>query len=93
MAATINARWDPSCTRQSLIDDVTPLTGSAIQSICWLLHARPDVRRVACFWRNSTDNIAVVVVDLSLQEGGLQVNVPEGKQIVRAPLTSETEAW
>ena len=83
---------DSTCISNSFVDDVPPSARSVVESICRLFHPSSNVRRISCFWRESTDNVSIVVIVFSLEEGCLEVDVIERKMVIGTKLAGQTKA-
>ena len=86
VTAPICTGWNSSSASDGLVDDIPPSPRSVIESVCRLFHSGSDVRRISCFWRQSTDNVSIIVIAFSLEESGFEVDVIKGKMLVRPEL-------
>ena len=86
VTASVGTSRNSSCILNGLVDDIPPPTRSVVEPICRFLHSGSDVRRVSCFWWESTDNVSIIVIAFSLEEGCLEVDVIKRKMLVRTEL-------
>ena len=62
-------------------------------TVGWLLRSCSNVRRKACLWWKLTNNVAIIVIGLSLEKCRLEVDMVERCSHVCAQLPRHAETW
>ena len=77
VTASTSSCGNHAMTTQCLVKNVPPASGSIIHAICRFLQSSSNIWCMTCFRWQSTHNITVHTIRLSLKESCLEINVKD----------------
>ena len=93
VATPVRSSRDHTIRPECFVYDVPPSPWSIVEAISRTLKPRTHVRwQAGLRWKLGND-VAEVIVCLTLKKGGLKVDVIQVKHIVGGVLTSKAKAW